>query len=135
MINELKKAGPYIRMFHDTCVFQGPAEFQQEDACVGDCFLSVMLDFQSSYIAAGANNHPSAADWNPDTGLLAFGADQNVALWEPVVGFYCSSDNIDHAQRAVSRKGVRESNPYSLGIEIPSMLSNSSMCLSIIFSS
>ena len=33
------------------------------------------------YIAAGGNRHPSAADWAP--GLLAFGAGQNVALWDP----------------------------------------------------
>ncbi|KAK0268916.1 Elongator subunit elp2 [Friedmanniomyces endolithicus] len=34
-----------------------------------------------SYIAAGGNRHPSAADWAP--GLLAFGAGNNIALWNP----------------------------------------------------
>ncbi|RDW89310.1 WD40 repeat-like protein [Coleophoma cylindrospora] len=34
------------------------------------------------YLAAGANRHPSAADWN-DEGVLAYGADRNVALWNP----------------------------------------------------
>ncbi|KAK0790112.1 Elongator subunit elp2 [Friedmanniomyces endolithicus] len=33
------------------------------------------------YIAAGGNRHPSAADWAP--GLLAFGAGNNIALWNP----------------------------------------------------
>ncbi|KAK5136926.1 hypothetical protein LTR08_001433 [Meristemomyces frigidus] len=33
------------------------------------------------YLAAGGNRHPSAADWA--SGLLAFGAGQNVALWNP----------------------------------------------------
>lgn len=36
------------------------------------------------YLAAGANRHPSAADWDP-SGLLAFGADRNIALWQPQV--------------------------------------------------
>ena len=44
-----------------------------------------MLDFKSAYLAAGGNRHPSAADWDPRTGLLAFGADRNVALWSPLV--------------------------------------------------
>ncbi|KAK5113755.1 hypothetical protein LTR85_010772 [Meristemomyces frigidus] len=36
------------------------------------------------YIAAGGNRHPSAADWA--SGLLAFGAGNNVALWNPEDG-------------------------------------------------
>ncbi|KAF2718905.1 WD40 repeat-like protein [Polychaeton citri CBS 116435] len=33
------------------------------------------------FIAVGANRYPSSADWS--SGLLAFGAGNNVALWEP----------------------------------------------------
>ncbi|KAF2161011.1 hypothetical protein M409DRAFT_28618 [Zasmidium cellare ATCC 36951] len=33
------------------------------------------------YIAAGGNRHSSAADWAPS--LLAFGAGNNIALWDP----------------------------------------------------
>lgn len=33
------------------------------------------------YAAAGGNRHPSAADWAP--GLLAFGAGNNLAIWNP----------------------------------------------------
>ncbi|ESZ91218.1 hypothetical protein SBOR_8392 [Sclerotinia borealis F-4128] len=34
------------------------------------------------YLAAGANRHPSTADWD-ESGLLAYGADRNIALWYP----------------------------------------------------
>ena len=37
------------------------------------------------YISAGGNRHPSAADWDQWSGVLAFGADQNVAFWKPLV--------------------------------------------------
>lgn len=47
-----------------------------------------MLDFRSTYIAAGGNRHPSAADWDPSSGLLAYGSDQNVALWTPLVSHF-----------------------------------------------
>lgn len=40
---------------------------------------------ECSYLAAGANRHPSAADWDVLSGLLAFGADRNVAIWRPQV--------------------------------------------------
>jgi elongator complex protein 2 len=38
-----------------------------------------------NYISVGGNRHPSAADWDQRSGVLAFGADQNVALWKPLV--------------------------------------------------
>jgi elongator complex protein 2 len=44
-----------------------------------------MVDFHHEYIAVGGNRHPSAADWDPLSGLLAFGADSNVAIWLPSV--------------------------------------------------
>ncbi|KAL8861371.1 MAG: hypothetical protein Q9178_002243 [Gyalolechia marmorata] len=43
-----------------------------------------MVGFRTEYIAAGGNRHPAAADWNPTTGLLAYGSDMNVALWKPL---------------------------------------------------
>lgn len=55
-----------------------------------------MLEFCTEYIAAGGNRHPSAADWNPSTDLLAFGSDRNVALWEPL-DVYLSSHHFDLA--------------------------------------
>ena len=45
-----------------------------------------MVEFVTNYISVGGNRHPSAADWNEDLGLLAYGADRNVALWSPFVG-------------------------------------------------
>lgn len=36
------------------------------------------------YLSTGANRHGAAADWSLD-GVLAFGADANVALWKPKV--------------------------------------------------
>ncbi|CZR58957.1 related to ELP2-29 kDa subunit of elongator and elongating RNA polymerase II holoenzyme [Phialocephala subalpina] len=41
-----------------------------------------MSQLVTEYLAAGANRHPSAADWDI-SGLLAFGADRSVALWQP----------------------------------------------------
>jgi hypothetical protein len=43
-----------------------------------------MIQIETEYLAAGGNRHPSAADWDI-SGLLAFGANRNVALWRPQV--------------------------------------------------
>lgn len=44
-----------------------------------------MSDATIDFISTGGNRHPSAADWDPEgSGLLAFGADSNVALWNPL---------------------------------------------------
>ncbi|KAM3423130.1 hypothetical protein BST61_g585 [Cercospora zeina] len=40
-----------------------------------------MTRTEVEYIAAGGNRHPSAADWAPS--LLAYGAGNNIALWNP----------------------------------------------------
>ncbi|KAL2067879.1 hypothetical protein VTL71DRAFT_15977 [Oculimacula yallundae] len=42
-----------------------------------------MAQANAEYLSAGANRHPSAADWDAISGLLAYGADRNVALWLP----------------------------------------------------
>ncbi|KAI5284428.1 hypothetical protein KEM54_001339 [Ascosphaera aggregata] len=42
-----------------------------------------MVSFNTDYISVGGNRHPSAADWDVKTGLLAYGADNNVAIWNP----------------------------------------------------
>lgn len=41
-------------------------------------------DAEVRYLAVGANRFPAVADWHED-GLLAFGADNNVCLWNPGV--------------------------------------------------
>lgn len=44
-----------------------------------------MTDMRLDYISVGGNRHPAAADWDKKSGLLAFGAGNNVALWDPLV--------------------------------------------------
>ncbi|PQE21585.1 hypothetical protein CJF32_00004258 [Rutstroemia sp. NJR-2017a WRK4] len=41
-----------------------------------------MSKLTSEYLSAGANRHPSTADWD-ESGILAYGADRNIALWRP----------------------------------------------------
>ena len=44
-----------------------------------------MAQVSVKYLTAGGNRHPSAADWDPASGIVAFGSDRNVALWRPLV--------------------------------------------------
>lgn len=44
-----------------------------------------MVSITSDYISVGGNRHPGAADWDVQTGVVGFGADNNVALWDPRV--------------------------------------------------
>jgi len=44
-----------------------------------------MNTVELEFLAAGGNRHPAAADWDPASGVLAFGAGNNVALWSPLV--------------------------------------------------
>ncbi|KAL9070088.1 MAG: hypothetical protein Q9157_005943 [Trypethelium eluteriae] len=37
-----------------------------------------------NFISVGGNRHPAAADWDHESDLLAFGADNNIALWNPL---------------------------------------------------
>lgn len=41
-------------------------------------------DIDHEYISVGGNRHSAASDWSASSGFLAFGADQNVAIWEPL---------------------------------------------------
>ncbi|KAH8821498.1 WD40-repeat-containing domain protein [Xylogone sp. PMI_703] len=50
-----------------------------EDGVNGDDGVVV----HAEYLAAGGNRHPSASDWDGESGVLAFGADRNVAVWRP----------------------------------------------------
>ena len=48
--------------------------------------LSIM-DITADFLSIGGNRNPAAADWDSESAaLLAFGADDSVALWEPQVG-------------------------------------------------
>lgn len=50
-----------------------------------------MVSITTEYISVGGNRHPAAADWDVQSGVLAFGADNNVALWDPTVRPSCTS--------------------------------------------
>ncbi|KAJ0414553.1 6-phosphofructo-2-kinase-domain-containing protein [Aspergillus carlsbadensis] len=39
-------------------------------------------------VVVGGNRHPAAADWDVESGTLAYGADNNIALWDPLRGVY-----------------------------------------------
>ncbi|KAL8642683.1 MAG: hypothetical protein Q9228_000651 [Teloschistes exilis] len=43
-----------------------------------------MVSFEIEYISAGGNRNPAAADWDEETGLLAYGSGRNIALWRPL---------------------------------------------------
>ena len=45
----------------------------------------MVTNVKVAHVAAGGNGHPSAADYDPDSSLLAFGCDRNVALWDSAV--------------------------------------------------
>ncbi len=42
------------------------------------------IAIESEYCSTGGNRHSGAADWSTKSGLLAFGADQNVGIWSPL---------------------------------------------------
>ncbi|KAI9369792.1 6-phosphofructo-2-kinase-domain-containing protein [Aspergillus egyptiacus] len=54
---------------------------QQHLKCI--LFMSLMVSITAEYISVGGNRHPAAADWDVQSGILAYGADNNVALWDP----------------------------------------------------
>ena len=45
------------------------------------------MSIAPEFVSIGGNRNPAAADWDQNGGrLLAFGADNCVAVWEPEVG-------------------------------------------------
>lgn len=67
-----------------------------------------MVHAHAEYVAAGGNRHPAAADWDIETGLLAYGSDSNVALWKPVVSA------IDIYSGAILKPGEGPTTEWSL---------------------
>jgi elongator complex protein 2 len=44
------------------------------------------MNASSEFISVGGNRNPAAADWDEaGSQLLAFGADNSIALWDPQV--------------------------------------------------
>lgn len=54
-----------------------------------------MASVATEYISVGGNRHPAAADWDVESGVLAFGADNNVALWDPLVSMQRANDRLE----------------------------------------
>jgi elongator complex protein 2 len=47
------------------------------------------MNVSSEFISVGGNRNPAAADWDEaGSQLLAFGADNCIALWDPQVSRY-----------------------------------------------
>lgn len=52
--------------------------------------LGIKMDVSAGFFSIGGNRNPAAADWDTDgLRLLAFGADNCIALWNPLVGNKC----------------------------------------------
>lgn len=51
------------------------------------------------YLSAGANRQTAVADWSR-SGLLAFGADTNVAIWAPKVRYNSGLNAAGHLQKS-----------------------------------
>jgi hypothetical protein len=50
----------------------------------------IRMYIASAYISVGGNRNPAAADWDEDgLQLLAFGADNSIALWDPQASQPC----------------------------------------------
>lgn len=47
--------------------------------------LPSMVSITTDFISVGGNRNPAAADWHHGSGLLAFGANNNIAVWNPLV--------------------------------------------------
>jgi hypothetical protein len=49
--------------------------------------IRARMNIEPEYISIGGNRNPAAADWDAHgSRLLAFGADNSIALWDPLVG-------------------------------------------------
>lgn len=85
-----------------------------------------MFEFNPHYLAAGGNKHPAAADWDPASSLFAYGADNNVALWNPLVVYLQLLHGIFTywVDRMVN---IEVSKPFYVGTVIRSMLLNSTL--------
>jgi hypothetical protein len=50
----------------------------------GNTTFTMQTQIHADYLSTGANRQAAGADWN-SAGLVAFGADANIALWSPSV--------------------------------------------------
>jgi hypothetical protein len=53
---------------------------------------TLRMDISAGFFSIGGNRNPAAADWDVEgLRLLAFGADNCIALWDPLV---CVTDTL-----------------------------------------
>lgn len=74
-----------------------------------------MVKFQNEYISAGGNRHPAAADWDSTTGLVAFGSNRNVAIWDPLRNPYEGVSTLlrGHSEDVIAVKFFRPAKEWS----------------------
>ncbi|KIV85166.1 hypothetical protein PV11_00896 [Exophiala sideris] len=67
---------------------------------------------EDEYYTAGGNRNTAAADWSVGSGLVSFGADQNVAIWSPLndSGRGVSSILSGHTSKVTALKFLPSSN-------------------------
>ena len=64
-------------------------------------------DISVEYLSTGANRQTAVADWSV-SGVLAFGADDNVALWRPKVrSRHSTQDDVQHSDIALVKPTTR----------------------------
>jgi elongator complex protein 2 len=52
------------------------------------------MNISTEFVSVGGNRNPAAADWDVNgSGLLAFGADNCIALWDPQVSPHALEEN------------------------------------------
>ncbi|ETN40500.1 uncharacterized protein HMPREF1541_04777 [Cyphellophora europaea CBS 101466] len=70
----------------------------------------------AEYISTGGNRHSAASDWSSHSGILAYGADQNIALWRPidedVRGIYALLNG--HGAKVTAIRFLKEPNDHDL---------------------
>jgi elongator complex protein 2 len=59
-----------------------------------------MVSVALEYVSVGGNRHPGAADWDRLSGVLAYGADNNVALWIPTVSLLTYTKKVQNKNLA-----------------------------------
>lgn len=88
---------PLPQLSFATALFSAIAIFSADTTETSELAQSLanMASVTTDYISVGGNRHPGAADWDVQSGVLAFGADINVALWEPLVWYIEFSEFLD----------------------------------------
>ncbi|KAL9108949.1 MAG: hypothetical protein Q9227_006345 [Pyrenula ochraceoflavens] len=66
-----------------------------------------MVSVNTAYISTGGNRYSAAADWDRQSGIHAYGSDQNIALSKPLVRPALAPDSLYLIQTQVEKNGIR----------------------------